>query len=349
MKTNFLEKIVLIASLGLSAQGPMALGGEDGGAGDIGEGQRPRQIVETDLDAVFGSSSGESSQEREGGERVRRERVMLLEEGVYCIEDRNNDREDLLMLVRPMVNNPDKFLAIVAPKSVLRGERGRRSRGVGWVYQGRSIQNGREIMLSPLTIDENGNLIDSSEAERRAPVVRISKKTGENNRNDFLVRGVNGGLTDGTTREQTNLLEMKKVTSEYGRPNLKTTPTTEMFVAVSSRNNKLVVFDGQAHMSTSDQEDFTYEMINLNGEEGALAGLVKSEFDTMAQADIAFEKLQKLATFYTFGTGKRSERKERFVVLTRSRAQGLYNFEVFQISPDKKSILENFFEWLVGE
>lgn len=249
--------------------------------------------------------------------------LVELEAGYYKAQSKDHQEKEYDILVQDYVNHPDQKLVIMIEQPVLMSGR----MGYGWIYHAKPIKNGASVMLAPISISaRTGNLVISSENERRAPVIIISKRQGLV-KYPFFLQGQNGAL-DG------QLLQMRKIDRNY-KPRLRQYPDDGYFAAGNENGPQLIIANQQLAQYRNNQVNQTFDMIDLNLG-GTFVGLTESEFDTMLAADIGHEQIKKLGIFFDSCYGK----QESFLIANPTHDQGKYKFEVFGLA--KPNLVERF-------
>ncbi|GEM_PF-3749490 len=265
---------------------------------------------------------------------VARKASIDFKDGFYKVESLNDysDEVEYDMLVQTDVNDSQKKLIVLIPERVRKGKES----GFGYFYQARPVSRGRSLMLSPISIGQNGNFIIESERSSSAPVLLLSKSmfNGEE-KNTFTMQGRNGALGNG-------VFTIKKMGSKQKYPKLSSTPRSGFFAAGSKkRGAELIVNDGMLSLFDGSRIDQEYEMIDLNEHE-IFSGLALSQWDSMAEYEVSYENIQKLAVFFKNYQGE----QEFLLIASPGFREGQYRMDVYQsgnVSWIKKLII-NLFE-----
>ncbi len=259
--------------------------------------------------------------------------ALTLEDGYYkvsTIEKRGRGDEKFQMLVQTDINDASKKYVVMLPKKVLKGY----GTGLGYFYQARSVKNGSALMLAPIGIDLSGNFVIHSEVNARSPIALLSKKfIGE--KFDYVLQGRNGALEN----------ELYKIERKSGRqryPNLTNRPSNGYFVVGSKRKGvELVVNENMLSIFGQSYEEKDFEFIDINGS-GAFSGLSVSEWDSMAEQEVGYESISKIAMFFETYEG----REQSLLVATPGFRPGQYRMDVFKSGDISwvSKILINLFE-----
>lgn len=272
-----------------------------------------RPMVRTDLDKVF-----QSGQVNRSSPRVE------LKPGLYVVGDEKHEGSGThYLLVDVDVNNPDRLIGLMIPEDSL----SKGTTSVGKFFVGRSIKGGTSVMLAPLIIDMDGNILVDSEMTRNSPVLEISAIATEgSHRYPYMIEGHNGALNG-------KIMGMRA--APYNRqPTWKGWPSAGIFEAESS-HGKMVVRGSSISIHDGSRLDHRYSLVPLNGDLGKIAGLKESSFDTMAEMDISASKFSKIA-FFLNGLCE----EEIFVIASPAVRPGDYNIEFY--SPKHKSVFDIF-------
>jgi len=249
-----------------------------------------------------------------------------VEDGFYKVYAMDGISKSYDMMVQTDINDAGKKYIVMLPENVRKGK----SSGYGYFYQARPVKRGRALMLSPVSINSDGNFVVESENETRAPVVLMSKNIKPKSGYKFMLQGRNGALKGG-------IFGVSKMKKRSKQPNLRSYPKNGYFAAGNSKHGpELVVADGLVSLFDGEQVDSTFEMIELNGD-GMFTGLARSEWDSMAEYEIGFEDVQKLAVFFDTYEGQ----EEFMLVASPSFRPGQYRMDVFQSG--KLSWVKKFF------
>jgi hypothetical protein len=272
MKTNKLLKLLTISlTLGLwAAQAAWAFGPKK--AEEVQPKPRDMSRVQTDVNAVFNVGSGSATSEK-----------VALTPGLYLVDEFENQWDPkYYMLVNDYVNDTNKKLVILFPKNALYQGGTTRAK----LFQARPIKNGTSIMLSPLAIDNEGNIRIVSEGREDAPVVEIAARNGGFNY-PFMLKPRNGALNG-------RLHGMRKV---GGYPQLLPRPTTGVFSSGNRDRTNATIDGDEISIFGGSLRDQTFSMFNLNGDLGNFSALTRSSLNTMREVSTANEKIELLAAF----------------------------------------------------
>lgn len=287
------------------------------------------EIPRTNLDHVF------------AGPDRRAVTALQLEPGLYQAQDKEGE-EALYIIVQTFINDPDKRLILMLPQDVLKGKRV----GHGWIFQSRQVRGGGALMLSPLSLDgATGNIVVDSENERYAPVVLLTKKSGTDHKNPYVLEGRNGGL-------EGKLMEMSKVKYHFVKPVMRSRPSRDIFVGICPNQSKLTVSSKFVSIHDDDAIDLSFRMLEVNGGHGELSALARSKFDSMSESDMTYEDVERFATFYSLGSlfGEwANDNDERFLMATPAGKKGYYLVEVYARAKEEKNILEKILDALTGD
>jgi hypothetical protein len=193
-------------------------------------------------------------------------------------------------LIDSYANDPSQIIAI----SFERGATSSSSVSSAQIFHGRRIKGQSSLMLSPLYLDNAGNLRILSESTRGqggqgVPVLEITAHPGDTRR-PYLIRGRNGALGGAHWALRP---------SSRSQPVLQAVPDNGRFVSADRKKVNAVFVNNELSLSDQGATDGTYTLISLNGSGGKFMGLVKSRLDTMAEEEIALEQIQGLTVFIT--------------------------------------------------
>lgn len=267
-------------------------------------------LTQTDVNAVL---HGEPS----AGPQVE----IQFQPGLYEINEGDSNRISHYLLVDRYINDPNRFIALYFPKNIHRTKT-----GMGKIFQIFPVRNGTALMLSPLTIDSHGNIIDMSQASREAPVFMLSRRPGRRgfpyalraeNQNSIGIRGMRG--------------------SGRRAPQLNGLPLAGVFASSDNDSHGTVMVENGVMTLADDlYYDETFNMITLNGGQGKFVGLQASNFDTMAQTDLSQDEFQRMAVFIS-GLWDR----ECLLVARRTVTPGVFRFDYYR--SETRYILERLF------
>lgn len=255
-------------------------------------------------------------------------------DGFYKVETLNeySDEVEYDMLVQTDVNDSEKKLIVLIPERVRKGKES----GFGYFFQARPVSRGRSLMLSPISIGQNGNFIIESERSSSAPVLLLSKSMfNGGNKSSFTLQGRNGALGNG-------VFAVKKMGSKQRHPKLSSTPSSGFFAAGSKkRGAELIVNDGMLSLFDGSRIDQEYEMIDLNNDE-VFSGLALSQWDSMAEYEVSYENVQKLAVFFKNYQGE----QEFLLIASPGFREGQFRMDVYQSGNVSwiRKLLINLFE-----
>lgn len=240
---------------------------------------------------------------------------VVLENGYYEVHGINNSNfNGYELLVDNAENNTDKILAVLVPKRVRKGSES----GFGYFYEGRSVKKGSSMMLAPINITNNGNLVVDSEMDTRSPVLLVSKGSMGKFNYEFVVQGKNGAL-DGA------MLGLVRRGDKKKHPKLRATSKKGYFASGSHRYGpELVVVGTELSIYKNGSAEKSYEMVQLNGDD-MFSALVVSEFDTMAEYDVSYEGVNKIAMFFDTYSGK----EESVIIATPTHDVGRYRMTAY--------------------
>ncbi|MCM2322454.1 MAG: hypothetical protein NDJ90_04250 [Oligoflexia bacterium] len=225
------------------------------------------------------------------------------------------------LLVDDYVNEPGKSLAILFEADAVR-----QRRTIARLYQIRSIKNGSTLMFVPLAMDLSGNLRVTSEGQTNAPVIEVITRNGDH-RYPYVLRGRNGAL-------QGKLLGMRAANEDT--PRLRPWPSSGIFASSTDGSVDVLVNGDEVSISSGSLADQTFNLIPLNGDEGKFAALTKSRLDTMGEAELADEKIQRLATFVDGALDR-----ETLMIFTPTVNWGEFQLEAYQLT--EPGLLEGLF------
>ncbi len=191
------------------------------------------------------------------------------------------------LMVENDANDPDSFFALMIPRPLA----DKATVGTGRFYHGRRLIGSRSMMLSPLHVDLTGNLQITSENQRDAPVLEVTMRPGRS-KYPFIVKGRNGALGN-------QILGMRG--HNFKRPTLKAKPQDGIFVSGSARSPEVIVNYPEISFYESTNRDNSFTIVDLNGEDGKFASLLRSQLDTIAEANVADEKISRIAMFVNGG------------------------------------------------
>ena len=271
-------------------------------------------LVQTDKDEVldYGTNSSQGQVKIE------------MSPGLYALNEIDtNWSTKYYLLMDNFVNDPEKFIAILFKEDAFDSSR----RTIARMYQGRPVKGSSMLMLSPLIVDNSGNVRVQSEIQTDAPVIEVIARAGGDYRYPYVLRGRNGAL-DG------RLYGMRG--SSNKRPTLKPWPSSGVFASTNGTEADLMVSGTEVSLYNGSMVDQTYNLIALNGEQGKFAALTKSTFDTMGEVELANEQIRKLATFVT-GCFDR----EVLMILTPTTQWGAYTLDLFRMA--EPGLLESIF------
>jgi hypothetical protein len=271
-------------------------------------------LPQTDLDKVYGTGVNNNPTSARG---------FSLNAGVYVIGgEKSKIRGTNYLVIDRYANDPSRFFALMVSQE---NESAR-----GQFFMGKKIKNGAAIMLSPVFIDNNGNLAIESELNNRAAIIEISLRSDAGKvRYPYLLQGHNGALNG-------QLLGMRAASGETVR--FTTRPSQTIFSGADSNDN-LVVSGNSVTMHNASSMQQSFEMVGVNGDGGKIAAMLSGEFDTMGEYMTSDSSISRLAFFMKTASGK-----EMFVVASPSYRVGEYGLKFY--SPRSRSLVDFFFPGL---
>lgn len=243
-------------------------------------------------------------------------KVVSMESGYYEIHSMNGGGyDDYELLVQESENNNDKILAVMIPKKVRKGSQS----GFGHFFEGRPVKKGSTLMLAPISINKDGNYAIASEMDTRAPVLLVTKGAKGKFDYEYVIQGKNGALKGA-------MLGLVRRGDKKRHPKLRATSKKGYFASGDKNSGpELVVVGTELSLYRNGQSEKTYEMIQLNGND-MFSGLTVSEFDTMAEYDVSYENVNKIAMFFDTYGGK----EESVIVATPTYEEGYYRMTVYE-------------------
>lgn len=242
-------------------------------------------------------------------------KIVSMESGYYEIHGINADQyNEYELLIQQSQNNHDKVLAVMIPKSVRKGK----NSGFGHFFEGRSVKKGSTLMLAPISLNTEGNYSIASEMDTRAPVLLVTKGAKGKFDYEYVIQGKNGALNGA-------MLGLVRRGDKKRHPNLRANSQKGYFASGNQKNGpELVVVGTELSIYHNGHSEKTYEMIQLNGDD-MFSGLTISEFDTMAEYDVSYENVNKIAMFFDTYNGK----EESVIVATPTYQEGYYRMTVY--------------------
>jgi hypothetical protein len=264
-------------------------------------------IPRADVDAIF----------RVGTEQ-RSELPTELLDGTYVVGPITGDeiQEETFMMIESDVNDSEKFYALMIPKPLptLNPRQGH-PQGIARLYQGRRLGGSGSLMLAPLNISPEGNLEISSETQTRAPVLELSSRPGRL-KYPYVLQGKNGALGG-------QILGMRGWGGK--KPALKASPADGVFVS-GSKHADLVVSYPELSFYDGSARGASFNLLDMNGDEGKFAMMLESALDTIAETKIANEQIKRIAVFASGGCFD----SEVLLTLIPRAAQGEYAVTLYR-------------------
>ncbi len=273
------------------------------------------ELVESDVSGV--QSSGLNNQNM----------IEALQPGLYKLGKVGAAGIEYMFLIDNYANNPDQFLGIMFPETLLAGM----SSGYGTIYQGRATKGGSTVMFSPVWIDAAGNTRIKAESQTDAPVIEISQQSILRQRYPLIATGRNGALDN----------QFYGMSAAYiQKPELRTSPSNGIFVAVDNNNQiKLISQNNQISLyGEGSKVDNTFNLIPINDPIGKFAALTDSRLNTMRpdQEEVK-EQVKKLVVFMS-GCFK----QEMMMIATPvATSDGSFRMDFYKIA--ERKILERIF------
>lgn len=240
-----------------------------------------------------------------------------LQDGYYKIKKINHQRiftDKYEMLVQTDSTDREKKFVAIIPKEILSGG----NSGMGYFYQARPVKNGHAYMFSPISIDLNGNFVIDSENSTRSPILLLSKQY-DGEKFQMMLQGRNGGM-------ENSLFTVEKKGEKQKYPKLSATPENGVFAAGSKRRGvDLVVFGGMLSLFDNNQISQAFEMVDVNND-FVFSGLTRSEFDSMAEYEVGYEGISKIAMFFETYEGK----EQSLLVASPGFRKGQYRMDVYK-------------------
>lgn len=273
-------------------------------------------LPETDLGKVYGTGVNNNPTAKGYG--------ISLNAGVYVIgSEKAKVRGSHYLVIDKYVNDNSRFFALMVSQS---GDR----TSVGQFYMGKKIKNGAAVMLSPVFIDNNGNLAIESELSQRAAIIEISLRADAGKvRYPYLLQGHNGALNG-------QLMGMRASSKETIR--LATGPSQTIFRGSNSDDN-LVVSGSSVTLHGESSMQQTFELVGVNGDGGKIAAMLSGEFNTMGEYMTSDSAISKVAFFM-----RTSSNKELFVIASPGYRVGEYRLKFY--SPQSRDLVDFFFPGL---
>lgn len=274
-----------------------------------------RDLIRTNPGAVIGTGKNPSAPFTR----------FTLNPGLYLLSPMDEKwSSELYLLINPYVNDPEKTLAIAFHTDVENG-----GSDVAYLYQGRPIKGGAEILFSPLAVDNSGNLRVQSETQPDSPIIEVIPRAGDY-RYPYVLRGRNGALGS-------RLYGMRA----YGgkRPRLLPSPRAGIFASVTDSRANVMVSDGEISLFSGALAGQTFNLLPMNGEDGKFSVMTKSTFDSMSGIELPDEQIRALATFVD-----ECFDQEKLMILRPSVQWGEYKVSLFERA--EPSWLERLFPGL---
>lgn len=258
---------------------------------------------------------------------------LRFDDGYYEIKKLNDHsvfKKSYEMIVQSDEADYEKKYVIIIPEKVLKGYRS----GKGYFYQAKTIKNGNAYMLSPISIDLNGNFVIGSENDTRAPVMILSKKF-DGDTFTYMLQGRNGGMDN-------SLFKVEKKSLRKRLPKLRSTPDHGVFASGSKKRGvDLIVNNEMLSLYSNNHIDQEFQMIDINGN-GVFSGLARSEWDSMAEFEVGYESVSKLSVFFESYEGK----EKSLLIASPGFKKGQYRMDVYKSGRLNwiKKIFTNIFE-----
>jgi hypothetical protein len=240
---------------------------------------------------------------------------MPLEMGTYVVGPITGEdiTEEHYLLLDQDTNDPEKFYALMIPKPLATTS----TSGLARLYQGRQLSGTGSLMLTPINIDTFGNLELASETQRRAPVLQISARPGRF-KYRYVVEGRNGHIGG-------QKLGMRG--HNFTKPYLKAEPRDGIFVAGSGEGADLIVNGKELSFWEGENRDNHFSMLDMNGAEGKFGILMESNLDTLREANLPDEEIQRIAVFVNGGC---FDSEVLMVLVPRISGQGEYDVKLYR-------------------
>ncbi|MDD0852227.1 hypothetical protein HBN50_03920 [Halobacteriovorax sp. GB3] len=240
-------------------------------------------------------------------------RKLQIESGYYEAEGMNYSKK-YEVLVEEDVNDKERKFFLFIDKKTVAGK----TSSIGRIYHSRATKNGKNIMLSPLSVTNSGNVQIDSEDNPRSKVVLISKYNG-NKGFSYLLKGQNGAF-------EGEIFKMKRKSKKTRNPKLSARSKHGFFASGSSRKGlQLMVVGDEISFYGKNELQNTYNLIDLNAD-GIFSGLVVSEFNAMSASAVSYERIQSLAVFFESYKGQ----SESVLVATPTFEPGEFRMSVYK-------------------
>lgn len=216
----------------------------------------------------------------EAGRRDDFGREVAFAEGLYGLESVGSEPStEYRVLVEGSIVNPDEFFVVVFPHHIRSQQT-----GYGYLFSGELVMNRKALQLSPLEVGDGGQLVVSSRISENSEYLLLRGNQGKKGPT-YILTGTHSLLRGRVM----GLNQLDQSTPQLSRP-----------------SQGLFGFKGQAVDTTiaGDEivvRDKSYEMISVNGPEGALVAIAPSEFNPMGSFSQSEDKIVGLVTFVKGG------------------------------------------------
>jgi hypothetical protein len=232
--------------------------------------------VQSDIPAILSAGTGFNQDACDHA-------AVKIEKGTYQIGALDGVRTRSLLFVEPYINVPGQFLAVWVDENEVEKEESSTAR----FYMGRTARDGSSVMLSPLQLNQYGNIVSTAQTDDRAQVIRINLREDSNKRFAFPYaltgyHGAMGGQTLGMRKanDSTQILSIAR--------------NSRMF-EYSNNYSKIIASPSGVQLNISGQEQVQYSALDMNGSGGKFSALVRSEFnainDSMTQKSAKMERI----------------------------------------------------------